>query len=743
MSIRLKILILMAVVIIASLATTVYISIQSIQEKGVRDSAQFEKELNADREKQVENYVSLAYSTMEATWKQASDKDYLQRAYGPRLQAVIDIALSMIADAQKEVAAGSMTEEEAQSKAMAEIKAMKYFGGAGYVWINGMEKMPTMIMHPTAPQLDGKVLDNPKYNCAMGENKNLFVAMRDVCAEKGEGFVDYQWNKPTPGGTTKTLQPKLSYVRLYKKWGWVIGTGIYVDDAQEQAKKDILNAVKKMSYDNGDGYFWINTNTISPAPTMLMHPKAPQLDGVVLTNEKYKCAKGDEKNLFTAMAKVCQGDDAKGFVRYDWPKYDADGKTKSQQPKLSFVKEFKELGWIVGTGAYVDDIKTVVQKKEAAIQDAVSSLVRTLLLLFAGVIVVSFLVVYFFSGSISAPLIKTAAMIHDISQGEGDLTQRLEVKSKDETGKLCHSFNELLDKIQAMIKDIAEHATTLHGASSEMALTSEHMEENTVDMTSQSAGLHTSTENIVASMQTMDVSAGDVSQSVSSIASVVDEVNASVGDVAKNCSKASEVTSRANQAVTQAEIEMEKLSQASDAIGKVVVTINEIASQTNLLALNATIEAASAGEAGKGFAVVANEVKELAHQTAQATEVISGDIANMQSSSTASLEAIKGIASVVSEVADISNSIAAAVEEQSVTIAGVADNVTNVNDSIEEITQQIHGVSGTTSEINSSAQVLNDTVSHVGGRAVKTSGNAKRLIELSSELDALVKQFKV
>ena len=114
-------------------------------------------------------------------------------------------------------------------QAISTLKHMTY-GENGYFWINDTGlPYPKMIMHPTIPSLDGQVMDDPKYNCALGKKENLFKAFVEVSKENGEGFVDYLWPKPTTQGLTQDL-PKLSYVRLYKPQGWIIGTGVYVDD---------------------------------------------------------------------------------------------------------------------------------------------------------------------------------------------------------------------------------------------------------------------------------------------------------------------------------------------------------------------------------------------------------------------------------------------------------------------------------------------------------------------------------
>ena len=140
--------------------------------------------------------------------------------------------------------AGVLTEAAARAEAVSTIKALRY-EEKEYFWINDLGKpIPTMIMHPTVPSLDGKVLDAERFNCATsqsfgdtatpvdtGGKKNLFVAFVEVVEKSGKGYVTYNWPKPKEGGgVTEELFPKLSYVKKFEPWGWLIGSGIYVDD---------------------------------------------------------------------------------------------------------------------------------------------------------------------------------------------------------------------------------------------------------------------------------------------------------------------------------------------------------------------------------------------------------------------------------------------------------------------------------------------------------------------------------
>ena len=139
---------------------------------------------------------------------------------------LVQEATSLLASYQKQVEAGTLSKDDARKQAAERIGFMRY-DGANYLWINDLG--PTMIMHPIKPELNGKELSQNKDP----NGKALFVEMAAVCRDKGQGFVEYAWAKP---GNTQPV-PKLSYVELYQPWGWVIGTGIYVDDVSAHMRE--------------------------------------------------------------------------------------------------------------------------------------------------------------------------------------------------------------------------------------------------------------------------------------------------------------------------------------------------------------------------------------------------------------------------------------------------------------------------------------------------------------------------
>ena len=136
---------------------------------------------------------------------------------------VVDVAYGLMAEHQKEVDEGRITVDEAKQRALTRIQGLRY-NKDDYFWINDLN--PTMIMHPFKPELNGKdISDNKDPN-----GKRMFVEMVEVCKNHGEGPVEYMWPKP---GVDKPV-PKISYVKLYKPWGWIVGSGIYVEDIEAQ-----------------------------------------------------------------------------------------------------------------------------------------------------------------------------------------------------------------------------------------------------------------------------------------------------------------------------------------------------------------------------------------------------------------------------------------------------------------------------------------------------------------------------
>ena len=156
-------------------------------------------------------------------------EDRILRERSTATQHVVETALGVVEDWAARADAGEVGTAEAQAAALATISRLRY-GGDEYLWVNDMH--PTMLMHPTNPKLDGTDLTD--YTDPDG--LHLFVRMVEVVEADGAGLVAYQW--PKPGA--EDPQPKVSYVAGYEPWGWVVGSGVYVDDVRGAALSDAL-----------------------------------------------------------------------------------------------------------------------------------------------------------------------------------------------------------------------------------------------------------------------------------------------------------------------------------------------------------------------------------------------------------------------------------------------------------------------------------------------------------------------
>ena len=188
--------------------------------------------------------AALAGMAITAAYVLQSERATMLEDRKVKTRHLVEAAHGVLAHYQDMARHGMMTEEEAKKSVLTAIKALRY-DNKEYFWINDLgAPVPKMVMHPTVPALDGKVLDAEKFNCATSlqegtdgpvvrtdGKKNLFIAFNEVAGKAGHGFVTYNWPKPVPGGgVTKELYEKLSYVKKYDGWNWVIGSGIYLDD---------------------------------------------------------------------------------------------------------------------------------------------------------------------------------------------------------------------------------------------------------------------------------------------------------------------------------------------------------------------------------------------------------------------------------------------------------------------------------------------------------------------------------
>lgn len=404
---------------------------------------------------------------------------------------------------------------------------------------------------------------------------------------------------------------------------------------------------------------------------------------------------------------------------------------------LAGYGEYKGLGWSIA----------VTLNKDVLLQP-VYTVINYIIGISIAVIALSLLILWFIIKRSLRPLVQTNNILKDIAHGEGDLTSRIDVNSKDESGELASNFNKFVEKIQDMVtdiykttdelnqssdkltrvsgtlaansKDVSDRTGIVSAAVQEITATIEETASATMDtngsiqmITSASQEMSSTIRNLAAaseetsnsvtqvsevvgqistSIQSVSKSTQNVNMSVASVASAVHEINLSLNEISKNCERSIKITGDAEKHVDETNEIIKNLNILSRQVGKIVNVISDIADQTNMLALNAAIEAASAGDAGKGFAVVANEVKELARQTARATDEIGEQIESMQGNMADAVRAVDTITQVIGEITEITCTIASAVTEQSSVTEQISNSTTNAAERVDIISSDIRDV---------------------------------------------------
>ncbi len=344
---------------------------------------------------------------------------------------------------------------------------------------------------------------------------------------------------------------------------------------------------------------------------------------------------------------------------------------------------------------------------------------------------------------IVGPVNKVIESLRDISDGEGDLTKRLEVQSRDELGQLAEVFNGFIGKLQKMITDITQSVNTLSDSSTELSSIAEHMSVGSAQTSDKSGTVAAAAEEMTSSMNSISAAMEESSTNTDTVATAAEEMNATINEIAQNAENARQISGQAVSKVTDSTRKMNELGEAAQSIGKVVETITDISEQVNLLSLNATIEAARAGDAGKGFAVVANEIKDLANQTSKASMDIKNKIGNIQESASSTLGGITEISAVINNVDEIVSTIATAVEEQSAATREIAENINQASSGIQEVNLNVSQSSAVADEITKDISEVNQSAADMANRSNQVKLSAKNLSALAEDLNKMAGRFKV
>ncbi|CAK0753076.1 methyl-accepting chemotaxis protein [Gammaproteobacteria bacterium] len=659
----------------------------------------------------------------------------LMEGHRSSTRKLVESAYSIADYFQHQAQLGSLPENTAKSAALALLRNIRYDGNIGYLWVNDFS--PKMVMHPYQPNLEGKDLTD----VLDPSGKRLFVEFVKIAREKKSGFLEYLWPKP---GIDVPLR-KISYVKGFEPWGWVIGSGIYVDEVDAVFHQELLihggavlsitlllvllawfalrsvrhplllaighfEAIAEGRYDQR-----VEVKRRDELGHLLLSLKAMKIKLSVDMSESNRRA-NEAKRVQTALDHVStnvmianpDGEiiylnqavldmfiNAESDIRKELPRFSAHNllgrnfdefhrNPMRQRTLLENLKGTHHTHIVIG-GRHFNLVANPISNEEGYRLGTVVE----------------------WSDVTELTLTQNEIEVMVQNAQSGELNQRLDLEGKDGFFKtLANTFNRLLDTVESVVADtvtalesLAEGNLTArinsdHGG--DFARINQHFNATAEQLGNLVGSIRGSAQAVESASREIAVGNADLSKrteqqaaSLEETGATMEELTATVKQNAANAGQANQfaqsardVAERGGERMSEVVRTMTAITESASKIANIISVIDGIAFQTNILALNAAVEAARAGEQGRGFSVVAAEVRALAQRSAAAAREIKGLIDTSNSH-------IKGGSRLVGEAGQAMNEIVGAVKRVTDLMAEISAASKEQSEGIEQINQAV------------------------------------------------------
>ena len=493
---------------------------------------------------------------------------------------------------------------------------------------------------------------------------------------------------------------------------------------QEQAMAEAANLVRNLRYDNGAGYFWIDTyegiNVVLLGRT--------EVEGKSRINATDPHGKHFIKEMIENGQKSGGGYTDLMFAKPN---------QSEPLPKRNYTASFAPYRWVVGTGVWIDyiDNKVAEMQQKADAEFNSNFMISVVVMIVLEIILVA--LSFVFSSRMIQPIRDLTQAVDVLATGDFRLSNNaipIDTERGDEIGVMGRAILDLRKNVRDMVQKIVESAEQVAAASEELTASADQSSlaiNQVADSIVRVAGAATEqfseVENATRQSEQLMTNMNSFTDTLSASSSKIQETNNAAEMGAKSVSDAVDQMKIIETSVSEASTVIAQLGEESDKIGKIVDAIAAIADQTNLLALNAAIEAARAGEHGRGFAVVADEVRKLAEQSQTSAQEISNLIGSIQG------KAQDAVHSMQDSVKQVQNGVGS-VDSAGKTFKEIAVMVTDV----DEGSQRMEAI---VADLVSSTGVITKSVDHINTKSREVAKESETVSAASEEQTATMHEI--